>query len=414
MDGLSILLTGGTGFLGTYIAKWLLENTDHGIELLIRAPHGEAERRLERAWWDWPEMVRPLGDRITLLPGDLTEPGMGLSLPDRERLVGEVSHIVHAAADTDLSKGLEEARSINLGGVEKVLELAEEIHRDHGLDRLCHISTAYVSGRRRGRIPEDELLDQGFHNNYERSKFEGEQRVRTSSLSWTIVRPGMVVGDSQNGWASTFNTLYYPLRLYLKGARVMPVRGDLEIDMVHVDQVAEAVGELTLHPGSERRTFHLTAPEGRAPTACRLMEEVREWGAGRGLSLPRAIFLPLPLPRSASRGRGNVGALRLLAPYLRGGRCFDRSNTEELLGSHWRDWRETLPALMDFALYHGFFHRSERTVHEQALFRMSGTNLPVRYFDLVEGEECSREPGEVRGEVLRAVSSLEALGLGKG
>ncbi|HET6813027.1 MAG TPA: SDR family oxidoreductase [Actinomycetota bacterium] len=53
-----ILLTGATGFLGTQVARRLLERTDHDLVALVQAPdQATARRRLLRAWWDWPELA---------------------------------------------------------------------------------------------------------------------------------------------------------------------------------------------------------------------------------------------------------------------------------------------------------------------------------------------------------------------
>jgi long-chain acyl-CoA synthetase len=43
----------------------------------------------------------------------------------------------------------------------------------------------------------------------------------------------MVVGDSKNGAVKTFNTLYFPLRLYLTGKlKFFPVNPDMKINMI--------------------------------------------------------------------------------------------------------------------------------------------------------------------------------------
>ena len=44
-------LTGGTGFIGTYVARWFLNHTDDRIVVLVRAVDREgAVHRLGRAW----------------------------------------------------------------------------------------------------------------------------------------------------------------------------------------------------------------------------------------------------------------------------------------------------------------------------------------------------------------------------
>ena len=41
----TVLLTGGTGFVGTFVASWLVKNTDHRIIALVRGKGDEQARR---------------------------------------------------------------------------------------------------------------------------------------------------------------------------------------------------------------------------------------------------------------------------------------------------------------------------------------------------------------------------------
>src|SRR5690606_22763927 len=87
----------------------------------------------------------------------------------------------------------------NVGGTREIIEFAGECKE---LRRLCHWSTAAVSGKRPGVIVEDELdAGHGFHNAYERSRFEAEKLARQAQrrLPLTIFRPGVIVGDSRTG-----------------------------------------------------------------------------------------------------------------------------------------------------------------------------------------------------------------------
>ena len=83
------------------------------------------------------------------------------------------------------------------------------------LERLAYISTAYVAGDRHGVVYEHELaLGQGFKNHYESTKFQAEVwvRERMHRVPTTILRPAIVVGDSQTGETEKFDGPYYLLR----------------------------------------------------------------------------------------------------------------------------------------------------------------------------------------------------------
>ena len=136
-----------------------------------------------------------------------------------------VTHVIHTAADWRLKSSLEELQKTNVHGTQNVLKLAQLAHKDHGLERFSHISTAYVAGGKMGNVSEDSLTSEyGFLSNYEKTKFESEFEVRKSSFDISIFRPSMIVGDSSTGYIKTFNTVYVPLRLYLNGKlKVIPV-----------------------------------------------------------------------------------------------------------------------------------------------------------------------------------------------
>ena len=50
-----VLITGGTGFLGTQIIKQLYQETDYQIIVLIRG--NDAYKRLTRVWWEYRRMT---------------------------------------------------------------------------------------------------------------------------------------------------------------------------------------------------------------------------------------------------------------------------------------------------------------------------------------------------------------------
>ena len=425
-----VLLTGATGFLGSRVVHRLLAREGVTVVALVRARSDEeAVRRLGRSWWDFPDLVQAIGGRVRVLRGDVSEPMLGLREDDYRALVREATHIIHTAADMRLDGPIEELRRANVQGTANVLELARAAHKDHVLERLSHVGTAYVAGGRTGDVPEDSLTDEyGFSSRYEISKYEGELLVRAAKaeLPISVMRPGLVVGDSRDGAIRTFNTLYFPLRLYLTGRlRVLPARGDLRVNLVPVDYVAEAVERLTFDPRAAGLDFHLTAPYERLPTARELLDAVREWaGENLGYQPPRAVFVPMPVPAARGRyrtqralrhkERGVLDALITLTPYFNERRRFRRDNIDRLLGPYDMDWRAMLGPLLRYATYMSFLHRSDRTVHEQILFRLGGRSRPVVYHDVWDGVPHDRTAAEVRADIMAAAGALSAMGVGPG
>jgi long-chain acyl-CoA synthetase len=425
-----VLLTGATGFLGGQIARRLIRVAGCEIVALVRAEDREAaERRLSRAWWDWPELTSAIGGRVKVLSGDVALPYLGLDRAAYADLARRVTHIIHAAADLRVSAPIDDLRVTNVQGTANVLEFARAVQRDHGLARLSHISTAYVCGGRRGAVPEDALTDAfGFSSAYELSKYEGERLVQAAKgeLPISVCRPGMIVGDSHTGEIKTFNTFYFPLRLYLTGkSRVLPAHAGLRANLAPVDYVAGAIVRLTFEPEAAGLNFHLTVPHELLPTAGELAEFVREWAQARlGLVLARPIFIPLPelLTRGRYRpernpvslGQGMLDGILTLLPYFNERVRFQRDNVDRLLGPYAFDWRAVLPPLLEYAARMSFMHRSERTVHEQILFRLGSRSRRITYHDIVEGRAITRSADEVRREMLAAANALRALGVGQG
>jgi long-chain acyl-CoA synthetase len=425
-----VLLTGATGFLGAQIARRLIRRAGCTVIAIVRAEDREtAERRLSRAWWDWPQLASEVGHRVEVVCGDVSMQDLGLGQAVHAGLAHRVTHIIHAAADLRVSAPIDELRATNVQGVEHLLELARAVERDHGLARLSHVSTAYVCGGRRGAVPEDALTDAfGFSSAYELSKYEGERLVEAAKgeLPISVYRPGMIVGDSRTGEIKTFNTFYFPLRLYLSGkSRILPAHPGLRANLVPVDYVADAIVRLTFEPEAAGLTFHLTAPHDSLPTARELAEFVRDWARTRlSLRLGPPIFLPLPdfltrgryrPDRAATRERhGNLDAIRTLAPYFNERVHFERGNVDRLLGPYAFDWRAILPPILEYGVRMSFMHRSDRTVHEQILFRLGSRSRPITYHDIVKGRVITRSAEEVRSEMLRAVGALHALGIGRG
>lgn len=425
MTNQTVFLTGATGFLGAQIARQILQTSEAGLLVLVRGADAEAaQQRLLREWWDWSDARSAVGGRVQVLVGDVTMPRLGLSEAAYSALARQVTQIVHAAADIRLFAPLDELRLANVTGTRHALALAQAAHADHGLGCFAHVSSAYVAGRRSGPVTEEELSDRfGFSSPYEQSKYEAELLVREAmaGLPAAVFRPGMIVGDSRSGAIKTFNTLYFPLRLYLTGRlRIAPARPDLPVNLVPVDYVAGSIARLVFDPAAVGLTFHLTPPRVDQPALAEFTGSARAWAAREmGLALPRAWFLPLPGLAGAARLFGKflpreLASLARLLPYFRNRPVFLRTNADRLLGPYPHRWQDLLPPLLDFAVRSSFWGRPGRTVHEQVLVRLKSASKPIIYHDLSGGQEVVRTGADVRAEILAAAAALSAAGVQPG
>jgi long-chain acyl-CoA synthetase len=273
-----VLLTGATGFLGGEILARLLARESRPVYALVRgADDEEAAARLRgtlRALLGDPD---PWEARAIAVAGDVCAPDLGLSTERRDWLAERVDTIIHCAASVSFTLGLKKSREINVAGTARMLDLAERCQERGGLAGFTHVSTAYVAGTHRGAFTEDDLfVGQDFRNAYERSKFEAEMvvRGRGDSLPTQIVRPSIVVGDSNTGWTPAFNVLYWPLRAFARGSYpVLPARRKAPVDVVPVNYVADAVLALRGRPGT---TSHITAAD-RASSVGELIDLACEY-----------------------------------------------------------------------------------------------------------------------------------------
>jgi nucleoside-diphosphate-sugar epimerase len=207
-----LLLTGGTGFIGSHLAA---EFAKEGIPVWILARPNQqlsAPKRMEQIF-AWFQMNLKDLEHVRVVEGSLDQPHLGLDGNQYAELLNRVGEIVHCASNTSFSeRKRKEVEAANIQSLQNVLILAAE-------GRCCyfhHLSTAYVAGKRTGLFPEEIVEPGPFHNVYEESKCRGERMVvevcTRQGIRCNIYRPSIVYGNSQNGRSTSFRALYYPVR----------------------------------------------------------------------------------------------------------------------------------------------------------------------------------------------------------
>jgi len=293
---------------------------------------------------------------MAAVAGDLTRERLGLDPARWDALAAEVSRIVHGGATVTWDLPLAAARAVNLDGTRRMLALAEAGVRRGRLTRFDYIGTCMVAGRRRGLIGEEELDGRaGFFNTYEQSKFEAEQLVRSRAgeVPVSIYRLSMVVGDSATGYTSTFNVMYWPLKMMARGqVMAAPVDRAGRLDMVPLDYVGRAIEAISAASARPGTAFHIAAgPEGD----CTVGDVVALAAARIGVLPPRVFRLIRPLLYAVVWGRRRqiMKRGRVYRPYLQYRARFDTSQARAVLdplGIRPPSVREYFDRLIDYAV----------------------------------------------------------------
>jgi long-chain acyl-CoA synthetase len=376
----TVLVTGTTGLVGGELLRRLLARGGTRVVCLVRATDEDEARQRGAATLRRLHRRSAIGEelaRTVWVPGDVAEPDLGLSEPRHRALAASLDEILHCAASVSFDLPLAEAERINVGGARHVLALARRAVSTGRLRRLQHVSTAFASGRACGRVRAGELPPdepRRFRNTYERTKARAERLLRgQSEVPVTIYRPSIIVGDSRDGRTSSWNVVYYPMRLMAAGALpVAPSGGAQRLDCVPVDFVADAMLALGARDDTVGRCHHLTMGDD----ALTVRDVVQATYAGlarhRGEALRvrtrvvgrAAWWLTASVYRATLRGRARRAFEKFAAyvPYTRVSSIYDNAAETTLLaaaGVAVPRSAEFFPTIVRYALEQDFGRRPD-------------------------------------------------------
>jgi nucleoside-diphosphate-sugar epimerase len=188
LSGKKVLLTGGAGFIGTSLARRLVE--DNEIVILDN---------LHRDSLSGTDLAQHANLRF--VEGDV------LDLTVLRELAARATHVVHLAAIAGVDKVLESrvrTMRVNLIGTYNVLEAAAQAD---GIERLVDFSTSEVFGTHAYKVEETHVTTQGSVGEarwtYAVSKLAGEYLAHSYfdefGLPAVSVRPFNVYGPGQVG-----------------------------------------------------------------------------------------------------------------------------------------------------------------------------------------------------------------------
>jgi thioester reductase-like protein len=260
-----ILLTGGTGFVGPFLLKSLLEQTDEQIYVLMRAADASrAGERLRAALRSTGPLAAPLervlSKRVVPICGDLALPNLGLTRERWQFLANGISTIYHNGAMVNYVFNYEAVRAANVLGTNEVLRLAFE----GPAKTFNYMSTTFIFG---WTVKETlyetdsnqnmELLDFG----YSQSKWVAEQVVIDAArrgLMTRVFRPSLVSPSIVGGGDNLDIAIRLLAFMINHGIGVETLN---QVSFVPADIVANNVVAISNDPATLNGTYHVTQDE---------------------------------------------------------------------------------------------------------------------------------------------------------
>ena len=247
LNGKMVVLMGGTGFLGNYVAQALLSR---GARLRICGRNPQAAFKL-----------KPLANlgQLQFARMDATD------RQSVERCIEGADAVVNLVGSFD-------------GNLRKLMGEAPgwmaEAATNTGAQSFVHVSAIAAE-------PDEDTV-----NEYASAKYLGEERVKAAYKDATIIRPSIIFGKDDN-FLNMFGDLISKLP-------VLPVFGpEARLQLVYVDDVAEAIAQALENPGQHGgKTYELGGPEALT------MMEVNQRIADA--QRRKRTFLPMPDAFSAT------------------------------------------------------------------------------------------------------------------
>lgn len=248
----SILLTGTTGAIGSYVLDMLLASPDvahvYCLNRTVNARERQAKSNHNRGLAkDFPP------ERVTFIHGDLTKSELGLSVKEYTELLESITHVMHNAWPVNFSLSLA-AFTPSIEGVLNLIRFTAKSKMKSSLQ--FYSSIASVFNHPDLEVPESIVENLASPSpGYGQSKYIAEllvdQACRRLNIRGSVVRIGQIAGAART--ASGWNQHEWLPSLIITSAflGVLPdslAAGGDNIKWVPIDHLAKVLVELALIP----------------------------------------------------------------------------------------------------------------------------------------------------------------------
>lgn len=266
LDIKSILLTGGTGYLGTHILNELFHKKTADIITIVRAKDDEsaAKRLLETlSYYIGTQKAEEIvnSTRVHIFAGDISAEKLGVSGYDELR----PDAIINSAANVHHFGHYQELYEANVQSVKNLIELAKKC----SCKVLAHLSTTSVAFDEDSTddlvfTEQDVNIGQDFKNYYAKTKLLAEieiENARAEGLNTIIFRAGNLMLNSNTGMPQkniTENAFFNVFKAYVN---IGIVSKELcRTEFTFINKAAEAICLLFDRKALCNRNFHIKNP----------------------------------------------------------------------------------------------------------------------------------------------------------
>ncbi|KAL1847203.1 putative NRPS-like protein biosynthetic cluster [Paecilomyces lecythidis] len=261
----TVILTGSTGSLGSYLLTTLLSSSDVSkVICLNRSADGERRQKASHNARGlpilWEGEKKP---RAEFLTADLSKKDLGIADDKYNQLRSEVTTIIHCGWKVDFNHPLSSFETTHIGGVVNLIHFSARSTYHAAITFISSISTVldWIQKHPGTPVPESVIHDLESPENlgYGESKYIGERLVEAYSASTgvanAVLRVGQIAGPVLSTTGFWNKHEWFPSLIasskYL-GALPASLGSMSTIDWIPGDLMASIITELSVQDGRER------------------------------------------------------------------------------------------------------------------------------------------------------------------